>query len=57
MTVTDCPAPPQVKINVLVAVKGPTVSLPAVALVPDQASEAVHELALVDDHVRNEEPL
>ena len=41
----------------MATVNGPTLSLPEVALVPDQASEAVHEIASVDDQVRVEEPL
>ena len=61
MTVTDCPAlppvPVQVKIKVLVVVNGPTVSLPELAFVPDQASEAVQDVAFVDDHVNVDESL
>jgi hypothetical protein len=30
--------------------------VPVSALVPDQAPEAVHEVALLEDHVRVEEP-
>ena len=55
VTVTLCiavpPAPVQLKVNVLVAASAPVDSLPSVALVPDQAPEAVQEAALVDDHV------
>ena len=54
-TVTDCPALPpaplHVRINVRVCVKALRVSLPAVALVPDQSPEAVQEVVSVDDHV------
>jgi hypothetical protein len=42
------PAPLQLSVKVLVAAIGPRVSLPEVALLPDQAPEAVHEAAFVD---------
>ncbi len=35
----------------LLLVSAPVDWLPAVALAPDQAPEAVHEVASVDDHV------
>ena len=38
------------------AVSGPVDSLPEVALGPDQAPEAVHEVAFVEDQVSVEEP-
>jgi hypothetical protein len=52
---TDPPAPVQVKVNVLLAaVSAPVLADPAVARLPDQAPEAVHDVALVDDQVRVE---
>jgi hypothetical protein len=61
VTVTDWPAlppaPVHVRMNVLLAVNDPRVSLPEVALVPDHAPEAVHEVALLEDQVSVEEPL
>jgi len=42
------PAPLQVSVNILVLASGPRVSLPEVALLPDQALEAVHESVFVD---------
>lgn len=41
------PAPLQVSVKVLVLVSGPRVSLPDVALLPDQAPDAAQELAFV----------
>ena len=38
------------------AVSAPVDSLPEVGLVPDQAPEAVHVFALVDDQVSVEDP-
>ncbi len=61
MTVTDCPASPpaplQVKINVLVAVRELWVPLPEVVLIPAQSPEATQELALVDDQSKVVSPL
>lgn len=60
-TVTDLlalpPAPMQVRMNVLVVVNELRVWLPDVALLPDHAPDAVHEVALVEDQLRVEEPL
>jgi hypothetical protein len=50
------PAPLQPSVKVLVTVSGLDVSLPEVALVPDQAPEALHEVTLVEDHVSVEVP-
>jgi len=54
-TVTDCdavpPAPLHESENVLLAVSGPVVSEPAVALAPDHAPDARHEVASLDVHV------
>jgi hypothetical protein len=41
---------------VALAVKAPVACDPLVALDPDQAPEAVQEVALVDDHVRLDVP-
>ena len=61
LTVTDWlalpPAPVQVKKNVLVVVNEPRVSLPEVALLPDQAPEAVHEVASLEVQLNVAEPL
>ncbi|MFQ5756755.1 MAG: hypothetical protein ACE5H7_11810 [Acidiferrobacterales bacterium] len=61
VTVTDPPAPPpgpvQVKVKVLVAFKDAFISLPEVALVPDQSPEAAHESTFVDDQVNVVESL
>jgi hypothetical protein len=61
LTVTEpvaLPPPPvQVKKNVLVCVKALRVSLPAVALVPDQSPEAVHEVASLEVQLNVAEPL
>ncbi len=51
------PAPVQVKKNVLVVVNEPRVSLPEVALLPDQAPEAVHEVASLEVQLNVAEPL
>ena len=51
------PAPVQVRMNVLVVVSELRVWLPDVALLPDQAPDAVHEVASVEDQLRVEEPL
>ncbi len=55
VTVTDCPALPpaplQIRVKVLVEVKGEVTSLSAVALEPDQASEAAHVVAFCDDQL------
>ncbi|HKQ25235.1 MAG TPA: hypothetical protein VJT81_12405 [Burkholderiales bacterium] len=60
VTVTELfavpPAPLQLRVKVLVAVSEPRVSLPDVALLPDQAPEAEHEVAFVDDHVSVDDP-
>jgi hypothetical protein len=57
-TVADCtalpPAPAQVSVNVALALSAPVDALPLSAFGPDHAPEAVHEVALVDDHVRVE---
>jgi hypothetical protein len=50
--VVDPPAPVQARVNVVVAVSGGLDSVPDGALVPVQPSEAVQDVALVDDHVR-----
>jgi hypothetical protein len=55
VTVTDWPALPpaplQTRVNVVVAAKGPTASLPDVALRPDQPSKASQLVAPVDDQL------
>ena len=52
VTVADCiavpPEPVQVSEYVAFAVRGPVLWDPEVAFVPDQAPDAVHELALVE---------
>ena len=45
------PAPEQLKVYDAVALNGPTPSDPAVAFVPDQSPDAVHEFASVEDQV------
>jgi hypothetical protein len=45
------PAPLQARVNVLVAVSAPVLSLPDAALFPAQAPDAAQPVALVDDHV------
>jgi hypothetical protein len=58
VTVADCeadpPAPVQVKVNFVVAVRAGVVCEPAVASAPLQPPEAVQAVALVDDHVNAE---
>jgi hypothetical protein len=55
VTVADCdaepPAPVQVKVNFVVAVRVGVVWEPAVASAPLQPPEAVQPVALLDDHV------
>ncbi|GAB4466198.1 MAG: hypothetical protein OHK0044_05750 [Burkholderiaceae bacterium] len=55
MTVTDCvavpPAPLHESEKMLLAVSGPVVSEPAVALTPDHAPDATHVVASVDVQV------
>jgi hypothetical protein len=51
------PAPVQVRMKVLVAIKELRVWLPDVARLPDQAPDAVQEVASVEDQLRVEEPL
>ena len=41
----------------LLAVSGPVDSVPEVALAPDQAPEAVQEVAFVEDQLSVEDPL
>jgi len=61
VTVTDRLAlplePSQLNVKVLVAVKGPIVSLPAVVLVPNQAPEAIQVVTLLDDQESVVDPL
>jgi hypothetical protein len=58
VTVADCeadpPAPVQVKVNFVVAVRAGVDCEPAVASEPLQPPEAVQAVALVDDHVNAE---
>jgi len=60
VTVTDAlavpPDPVQARANVLVLVNAPVDWLPEVALAPDQAPEAVQEVASVEDQVSVEDP-
>jgi hypothetical protein len=60
VTVADCaalpPVPVQVRVYVAFAVSAPVDCVPVTALAPDHAPEAVHEVALVEDHVSVEEP-
>jgi len=55
LTVTlACPVPPvpvQLSVKVVATVNAAVLWLPAVALLPLQPPEAVHAVALVDDHV------
>lgn len=55
-TVTDCvalpPVPEQTRTYVELVVRAPVACEPLTALLPDHAPEAVHEVALVDDHVK-----
>jgi hypothetical protein len=50
------PVPVQVKVNVESAVSAPVDCVPLVALAPDHAPLAVHEVALVEDQVSVEAP-
>jgi len=58
VTVADCaalpPVPVQVSVYLVVAVSGAVVWEPLTASAPLQPPEAVHEVALVDDHVKVE---
>ena len=58
MTVADCdaepPAPVQVSVNFVVAVRAGVVLEPAVASEPLQPPEAVQAVALVDDQLNDE---
>ena len=60
VTVADAlavpPDPVQARLNVLVLVSAPVDWLPEVALLPDQAPEAVQEVAFVEDQVRVDDP-
>jgi hypothetical protein len=55
VTVADCdaepPAPVQVRVNFVVAVRAAVACEPAVASAPLQPPEALQAVALVDDHV------
>jgi hypothetical protein len=50
------PAPVQVKVYVELELTAPVLPLPLVALLPLHAPEAVHEVALLEDHVSVELP-
>ena len=50
------PGPVHVNVKVLVAVSGPTLSLPVSDFAPDQSAPAVHDVASVDDQVSVLEP-
>ncbi len=50
------PDPVQVRVYIDVAVKGPTVWLPVVALFPDQAPVPAHEVAYTDVQLRTDVP-
>jgi hypothetical protein len=58
VTVADCdaepPAPVQVKVNFVVAVRACVVCEPVVASEPLQPPEAVQAVALVDDHAKDD---
>jgi len=60
VTVVDAfcvpPGPVQERLKVLVLVSAPVDALPEAALAPDQPTEAVHEVAFVEDHVRVDDP-
>src|SRR5689334_4631181 len=45
------PAPVQVSVKVVAVVRLPVLCVPAVAFVPVQPPDAVHDVAFVDDHV------
>ena len=49
------PGPVQVREKLLLAVSMPVACWPEIALLPDHAPEALHELASVDDQLRVEE--
>ncbi len=51
------PEPVHVRVKVASLVSGPTVSLPEVALKPDQSLDAVQLSTLIDDQLRVAEPL
>jgi hypothetical protein len=46
----------QVRLNRVALISAPVASLPEVALAPDQPSEAVQDVAFVEDHVSVVEP-
>jgi hypothetical protein len=54
-TMADCaalpPVPVQLSVYVAFAVSAPVDWVPVMALAPDQAPEAAHEVALLDDQV------
>ena len=58
VTVADCdavpPAPVQLKMNFVVALSARVACEPSVAWAPLHPPEALHEVALVDDHVKVE---
>jgi hypothetical protein len=60
VTVTDAlvapPAPVHVSVNVLSWLSAPVLAVPAIAWLPDQAREAVQDVAVVLDHVSVELP-
>lgn len=60
-TVTDCvavpPLPEHVKENALLEVRGPVLCEPDVGFGPDQAPDAVHDVALVEDQLSVVAPL
>jgi len=60
VTVADAlcvpPAPVQERLNVLLLVSAPVDALPEVARAPDQAPDAVQDVASVDDQVSVEDP-
>ena len=56
LALREPPAPVHCRVNVLLAVSGPTDCDPDRDLLPAQAPEAVHEAALADDHVSVELP-
>jgi hypothetical protein len=60
VTVADAlcvpPGPVQERLKLLVLLNAPVDALPEVALAPDQPPEAVQDVALVEDHVRIDDP-
>jgi hypothetical protein len=58
VTVTDCeavpPAPVQVSVNFVVAVRAGVACVPVVGMAPPQPPEAVHEEVFLEDHVSDE---